>query len=239
MQNNVAKFTLPRVEPRLTAKVATVESKGLADPWPDLYAMFGVSATASGLTISADRALQFPAVSSAIRLLSEAVASLKLTAKKRGADGREVDVPGHAVLGLLTGAANDWTSSYEFIRDLMIDALSDDRGGLGHVNRVNGTAIELIRYRSGVLNVQYNQDTGEPTYAFSTRKVPLQDVIHVRAPFGRSPLSLAREAIATGIVLSDHAAKLFGNGARPSGVLSFPKGNPRGAGRWRENCRLA
>lgn len=49
-------------------------------------------------------------------------------------------------------------------------------------------------------------------------------MIHLREPFGRCPVTLAREAIAAAIVMERHAARLFGRGARPSGVLSFPKG---------------
>jgi len=49
-------------------------------------------------------------------------------------------------------------------------------------------------------------------------------MIHLRAPFGRAPLSIAREAIGVAVVLERHASRLFGRGARPSGVLSFPKG---------------
>jgi HK97 family phage portal protein len=49
-------------------------------------------------------------------------------------------------------------------------------------------------------------------------------MIHLRSPFGRSPLTLACEAIGTAMALDRHAAKLFGRGARPSGALLFSKG---------------
>lgn len=192
----------------------------LADPGPDIFAQFGLVGP-----ITAAEALRVPAVGSAIRLISEAAASLDVVVKERQADGSEVEVRDHIASGLLTGFANDWTSGFDFIRDLVIDALTDDRGGLAWVNRIgDGRPYELIRFRSGVFNVDYNQTTGEPIYRIENRLTPASDVIHVRPPFGKASLTLAREGIAIARALANHAEKLFGRGARPSGVLSFPKG---------------
>jgi len=53
-------------------------------------------------------------------------------------------------------------------------------------------------------------------------------VLHLRAPIsldginGEAPIKLAREAIGVSLVLERHAAKLFGSGARPAGVLEHP-----------------
>ena len=49
-------------------------------------------------------------------------------------------------------------------------------------------------------------------------------MLHLRAPLGRAPVSLACEAIGVAVVLERHAAQLFSRGARPSGALLFPKG---------------
>jgi len=51
-----------------------------------------------------------------------------------------------------------------------------------------------------------------------------QNVIHLRKPFGRAPLTLAREAIGVAVALERHAARLFGRSAKPSGALQFPQG---------------
>ena len=98
-------------------------------------------------------------------------------------------------MSFLRGSANDWTSGFELIRDLVIDALSDDRGGLVYVNRAGSGVAELIRYRSGVVTVDLDQNTGEPFYKINNRSVAAADMIHLRAPFGKAPLTLAREAI--------------------------------------------
>ena len=61
-----------------------------------------------------------------------------------------------------------------------------------------------------------------------SRVLPYTDVLHLPAqvtasdgPTGISPVRLAREAIDLSMVLEQHAARLFGRGATPSGVLSF------------------
>lgn len=202
------------------------ESKSLAEPGDDLYALFGLVPTAAtGTPVTPEIALRVPAVGSAIRVLSEAVATLDVSVKRISDDGTEVNEPGHAVLPFLRDQANDWTDGFSFIRDLVIDALSDDRGGMAYVNRLgDGRIAEIVRYRRGVIDVQFDSVTGEPRYRIDNRPVASSDIIHLRSPFGRAPLSLACEAIGVALALDRHAAKLFGQGARPSGALTFPKG---------------
>lgn len=202
------------------------ETKGLAEPGDDLYALFGLTPTSSGgAMVTPDAALRVPAVGSAIRIISDAVATLDIGVKRIEEDRTEVDVPSHPVLSLLRDQANDWTDGFTLIRDLVIDALSDDKGGVAYVNRLaDGRVAEIIRYRRGVIDVQFDQTTGEPNYKIDGRRVAASNIIHLRSPYGRSALSLAREAIGTAMALDKHAAKLFGNGARPSGALNFPKG---------------
>lgn len=201
------------------------ETKALAEPSEDLYALFGLVPTSTaGITVTPETALRVPAVSSAIRVISEAVASLDISVKTRAADGTEIDAPDHPVLSFLRDEANEWTSGYALLRDLVIDALSDDCGGMAYINRVDGRPIEVIRYRRGVIMVEFDQNTGEPSYSINSRPVPAANVIHLRSPFGRAPLSLAREAIGIALALDKHASQLFGRGARPSGALKFPKG---------------
>ncbi|WOI55136.1 phage portal protein [Palleronia sp. LCG004] len=202
------------------------ETKGLAEPGDDLFAIFGITPTATGgHAVTPDAALRVPAVSSAIRVISEAVATLDVSVKRIEADGTETPLPDHPALRFLTLDANDWTGGFELVRDLVIDALSDDKGGTAFVNRTgDGRIMELVRYRRGIIDVQFNTVTGEPVFKIDARPVQTGNVVHLRSPFGRAPLSLAREAIGTAMALDRHASKLFGRGARPSGALKFPKG---------------
>ena len=194
-----------------------------ASPDPALEAILGITPTASGISISVLEALKVPAVANAIQLISEAVATLDVHVKYIDG-GTEVEVTDHPVLTLLRGDANDWTSGFELIRQIMIDALVSDAGGMAHVNRVDGRLIEVISYRQGVLTFDADNDTLERVYRLGDRRIPARDVIHLMPPLYRSPLNLAREAIAIAVAMDRHAARLFTRGGRPSGVLSFAKG---------------
>lgn len=202
------------------------EIKGLAEPGDDIYALFGITpTTGAGITVTPDAALRVPAVGAAIRAISEAVATLDVSVKRIEQGGTEIDQPDHPALTFLRDQANDWTDGFSLIRDLVIDALSDDKGGTAYVNRLgDGRIAEIVRYRRGVVDIQFDGATGEPSYKIDGRPVGNGNVIHLRSPFGKSPLTLACEAIGVALALDGHAAKLFGNGARPSGALIFPKG---------------
>lgn len=177
-----------------------------------------------GGTISRADALRVPAVAAAIQIISEATASLDVTVK-RIEGSTEVDVPNHPVLPLLRDQANDWTTGFEFIRQIVIDALTSDLGGLARVVRVgDDRPYEIIRYNPGYLTCEADVKTAERLYRLDGALIPASDVVHLMPPLGRAPLSLAMVAIETAAALDKHARRLFSTGARPSGALMFPKG---------------
>ncbi|ODT57538.1 MULTISPECIES: phage portal protein [Paracoccus] len=194
-----------------------------ASPDAALEALFGITPTASGLSVSAMEALRVPVVANAIQLIAEAVASLDVSVMEI-VDGAEIDAPDHPALTLLRAEANDWTTGFELIRQIMIDALMSDAGGMAWVNKVDGRPVEVIRYRPSILTWDLDTDTGERRYHMGSRDVQPRDVIHLLPPLGRCPLTLAREAIGIAVAMDRHAARLFTRGGRPSGVLSFAKG---------------
>lgn len=173
--------------------------------------------------ISRTDALRVPVVANAIQLISEAVASLDVMVK-RIEGSHEIDLPGHPVLPLLRDEASEWVTGFELIRQIVVDALTSDQGGMVWVNRPSGYPVELIRYNPGVLTFERDVNTGERIYRRFGSIIPSRDVIHLLPPLGRAPLSLALEAIGIAAALDRHAARLFARGARPSGALKFPKG---------------
>ncbi|TGP88924.1 MULTISPECIES: phage portal protein [unclassified Mesorhizobium] len=206
-----------------TKKAApAVETKSLAEPDAELLAILG--ATVNGTAaVSTSTALTVPAVSAAIRVISEAVATLEVKVQRKDGD-TWVDDEEHPACPLLRGFASPWLSGFETIRDLVSESLTRDFGGLAWVNRIDGKPAEIIHYRQAIISVQYAPDTGEPTYRLSGQVVPTRDIIHLTGPFGRCPLNLAAEAIGVAWQMEKYAARLFTNGARPAGVLQFPAG---------------
>ncbi|MDI4664543.1 phage portal protein [Xanthobacter autotrophicus] len=215
--------------------------KSLASPDGDLLALFGVSSpTASGVNVGPGTALQVPAVKCAVQAISEAVATLDVKVMRRDG-GTEVEASDHPVAGLLQNRTNDWTPGFEFVRDITASALIYDSGGLAWVNRVEGRPVEIISYDAAHLSAQRHEDgSGNYRYFLNGREVPAADIIHLRSPFGRSPVSLARESVGLALTLDAHAARLFGNGARPSGVLTVKgKTSPDAVRKIREAWHLA
>lgn len=204
-----------------TAPAPETKSLTTASSWAELIT--GSAPTATGITVTASEAMRVPVVANAVQLISEAVASLDVMVKR--IDGTtEIDVPDHPLLPLLRGEANEWTSGFELIRQIVQDALTSDAGGMVWVNRPDGEPRELVRYRNGFISFEVDQDNGERRYRLSNRPIPARDVIHLLPPLGRAPLTLAMEAIAVAVALNLHAARLFSRGARPSGALHVPKG---------------
>lgn len=203
-------------------------------PWPfrtetkqteaEILQLLGIGVeTSAGIAISPEGALRVPAVAAAVRTISEACASLSCSVVEIGEGRSETPVPDHPVNDFLQDAANDWTSSFELIRTLVVDALTRDPGGLAYVNWTNGNPVEIIRYRPGYISADLTRETGEPIYRIQGRVLPAQHVLHVRSTFDKSPVTLCREAIAVAIVMERHAARLFGHGARPGGVIQMQK----------------
>ncbi|MBV2144418.1 phage portal protein [Falsochrobactrum sp. TDYN1] len=197
--------------------------KALTDE--QILEMLGQGApTATGVAVSTEIALRVPAVATAVRTISEAAASLNVKVVEIAADGSEKEVPGHPAVDLLRSEANEWTSGFEFIRSIMVDALCRDQGGLARVSRsMDGRPLELIRYRPGFINVDYPDDTLQPRYRVNGILQDASEIIHLRGTYDKSPLTLCREAIGVAIVMERHAARLFGRGARPGGVLRTKK----------------
>ncbi|MEM1287134.1 MAG: phage portal protein [Pseudomonadota bacterium] len=205
----------PPVEEKATSTTAA------PDQW--LLELFAQT-SAQALTVSTSEALTVPAVSSAIRLISEAVASLRPTVMVEGDDGLSTPNPSHPVGRMLRGQVSDWSSGFEFTRDLVAQALIQDSGGLAYVNRTGNGVAELVLYDAGNITAErFTDGTGAFEYKLAGQVIPARDVIHLRSNFSRSPLSLAKEAIAVAKAMETHANKLFANGARPGGVIETPE----------------
>jgi HK97 family phage portal protein len=199
------------------------EQKSLASPVDWLLALFGATPTASGVEVTPDLALTVPAVANAVRTISEAAASLDVNVVEIAEDRTETVLPSHPVAALLKDEANDWTSGFELIRSIVSDALTRDAGGVGWVNWVNGSPVEIVRFPVGRIEVEFDPNTGEPNYRIGGSLVTSQQVLHLRNAFDRSPVTLAREAIAVALIMEKHAGRLFSRGARPGGVIETPK----------------
>jgi HK97 family phage portal protein len=205
----------------------TPEPVTLADPlsaW-----LFGAQPTNSNISVTPQTAMRVPAVASAVTLISDAVGTLPVKLYARNGKSKEADTA-HPACALAHDEANDWTSAAELRTRLTRDALLHDNGGFALANRGgSGDVVEFIRLDPLAVEPKTDDATGEPFYVIKQGRKNVRyeyrDILHIRHE-DAAPINLARNAIALAIDLERHAAKLFSNGARPSGILSTDAKTP-------------
>jgi HK97 family phage portal protein len=192
-----------------------------------LLELFGAVQSISGIAVSPRVAMTCAPVHCAVQAISEAIGLLPVHTFELGADGAKTPDTSHPAYTLLHSAANEWTSASQFREDITRDALLYPHGGFAFINRVEGKPFELIRYNPEIHPVAVEYIDSEPIYRVGDKEIPRQDMLHIPSPSlnGWGLVNEGREVIALAIALERYAARLMGNGARPSGVLSL-KGKP-------------
>lgn len=210
------------------------ETKAVSLATPDalLLELFGAVPASSGVTVTPHNAMSCAPVRCAVQAISEAIGQLPVHVYSRADDGSKERAPEHPAHRLLHDDANDWTPASDLREQLTRDALLFGNG-FAFINRVNARPVELVRLTPDSIAVETDAASGEPVYRSTgtrtaARTLPRADVLHIKAPSvngvsGDSPVTMAREAIGLAIVMEAYAARLFGNGARPSGLISFPE----------------
>lgn len=217
-------------KPKIDDQAPPVELRSIADPSDWLLDLFGATPALSGIAVSPTNAMKCTAVRSAVEAIAEAVGGMPLHVYQKGADGDRSRATEHPAYTLVRDQANDWTPAPAFIEQLTRDSLLFGNG-YAHINRVGGIPRELNRLRPDTVSVELDSLTSEPVYRLTggtQRVIDRHDILHIAAPSvdgvkGASPVTQCREAIALAMTMERHAAQLFGRGARPSGLLTFPQ----------------
>lgn len=207
-----------------------------ADRW------FGVDVGAmsnSGRRVSPDLALRLSAVYACVNLLSKTVASLPLRMYRieRGTTGsgtsKSYEAPEHPLNDLLEHQPNRWQTAWDFRAMLQMhlslrgnayaEIISGPRGFADRLEPIHPDRMNKVeRLPDGTLRYTFTDENNQ-------RVVRLQDeMLHLRSAIapglvGISPVSYARETIGLGLATEEHGARLFSNGARPSGVVQMSK----------------
>jgi HK97 family phage portal protein len=206
-------------------KLFGLETKGaLSTPDPWLFELFGATPNASGVAVTPRTAMECAPVHCAVQAISEAMGQLPVNVSKLDSDGAKQPDTNHPAYSLLHDAANDWTPAAKFREEITRDALLYPHGGFAFINRIDGgKPAELIRIDPELSPVTVKYVNSEPIYTVGDEQIDRQNILHIPSPSlnGRGLVHEGREAIGLAITLERHAARLFGNSARPSGVLSL------------------
>ncbi|MDU0339579.1 phage portal protein [Bosea rubneri] len=183
--------------------------------------------TASKIAVSPSKALECAPVARAVAVRSETLGVLPLHLYSRLEDGGK-ERADHPLADLMSNRPNGWTSAPQFLMELERDTLMNDAGAFAVANRVDGGRVhELIRLKPDTVTVE-TDFSGEPRYLVSQkgggqRTYPWRDILHIPNIGGVCAIKQAREAIGLCMAMQGHAARIFANGGRPSGILKSPK----------------
>lgn len=197
---------------------------------PALVALFGGHEAESGVSVTETTALQSSPVWAAVRVISEGVASLPLHLYQREGRGR-TRADGHPIYTLLRDMPNQYTPALAFREALLAHALLWGNGYAEIERDLLGRPVALWLLRPDLMRVESRED-GSPYYLYrppgaSETELEPSQVFHIRGLGfdgyrGYSVVEMARESLGLGMAAERFGARLFGSGAKPSGVLTTP-----------------
>lgn len=189
------------------------------------------SVTASGASVTPDKAMRVAAVYAAVRVRCGVVANMPVHIKRRVDDRTREDAADHPAWVLMRRKPNRWQTPAQFKR--MMQAHLILRGnGYALISRSIGNPVELLPLHPDRVECKQNDDlTLEYIYTRKDgRKIKLaqDEVFHLvgltlDGVHGVSAITYARETIGLSLSQEEHGATVFKNGARVSNVLTHPK----------------
>lgn len=234
----MGQITAPRAGGGLFGRImAGVGPRQRSDSFDTGAAVIGLSApSATGVLVNQQSALQVTAVMACVRLLAEDVSKMPPRLyRMRDGGGRDEITQGP--LADLLWQPNRWQTWPEFCRQMTVAYLlrgnamapifSDGRGQPTMMWPVNPDRMALWESPDGALFWWFTPASLFERALFGGRPmlIPYDEVFHLKdlsanGLVGQSPIALAREAIGLALGQEQQQAKMIGNGARPSGILT-------------------
>lgn len=186
---------------------------------------FGTSA--SGKSVTVDKALQLSAVWACVRLLSETVSTLPLRLYERHSDGGRGPATNHPLYEILTKRPNAEMTPGRFM--LMIVASICLRGNAFVEKRRIGSRIVALDPLLPQLMTVKRLENGRLEYKYTVKGKPRviaeDDMMHIRGfgldgVCGMLPVSTGKEIFGAAMSAEEAAAKVFAQGMQASGILS-------------------
>lgn len=200
--------------------------KGIQRSGPSSYA------NEAGQVVNDDRAMQIAAVFRCIRIISETCASIPMCAYEKQTNGDMVELPNDHWLQRLVETPNSTMTGDEWRESMYAQMAGWGNGYTQVVPNSLGQPVELWPYKVDRMQVKRNEDL---TLAYRYPNIygvpldlPASRVLHFRSfsldgVMGLSPLGLARESLGLTVGAERYAASFFGQGGRPSGVMTSDK----------------
>ncbi|PQE02202.1 phage portal protein [Mycobacterium sp. EPG1] len=200
------------------------ETRNLSIADPGIVALFGGAPALAGVTVSERTVLGIPAVKAAVSLIAGTIAALPLhtITERDGVSQRApsfLDDPGR-VIGL---------TAYEWKETVLAHLLIHGNAFLVHVLGGAGQVVGLQPIHPSAVGVEIDKQ-GRKSYRVSladgtTRTYTDATLTHIPAlsldgARGLSPLEVGKNTFGTSIAAERAAAKMFGNGALMSAIVT-------------------
>ena len=201
------------------------------DEW---LAMAGIPNTGSGEYVSAGTAESLPAVMNAVSVISEAVATMPCYLYRvRNDNGREARewLSNHPVDFLLNEQPNDCQTPYQFKRTMMRHCLLNGNAYAVIQWGRDGQPQSLHPYAPGAVvperigQHKYKYTITGAVYRGCAHLPPGREFCIFAMPpmmvfWGRSPISICREALGLGLAQQRHGASVMKDGMMAAGVIT-------------------
>jgi len=224
-----------RIHDYLIRKLEKRSSLNVSDPNHWLLQAVGNLGTVAGINVTPETALATSAVFACVRVIAETIASLPCIIYRRSGDGKD-PAPDHPLYPMLHDIGpNPWQSAPEFwentighnvLRGNAYNFIVRNGTGIAGLVPLNPSKVEmkvdLSDFESPMIIYRYTiPDSGK------TVDIPASDIWHLKGIStdgfqGISPLMQMREAVGLAAAAESHGSVYFKNGAKPSGVVSYP-----------------
>lgn len=223
----------PKPQRKLEQRAAATETRGdLTNPSATIFQLLlSQVQNATGITVTPLKMLGIATVFACIRVRSTAMASLPLNLYKGDGEGGRKLAYDHRLFSIMNDAPNSEMSSYDFMiamegnlslrqtayAEIMVDS-DGDPVGLYPIE-----PVDIYAYRNPTnLKLEYQYSGGSVAKIF-----PAARIVHLRGYtrngiVGMDNCTNLQEVFALAVALQDNAAKFFGNGSRPGGILEHP-----------------
>ena len=224
------------VEVAVTAaldKRASIENPSVPITATNIMEYLGLHGiSASGATVTIEKALGVPAIWAASNFLSGTMAGLPLNLFRRTRPGREKVSGGLATI--LHDAVNDETSSFDW-RKSFFDSVFTGGRGLTFIERNSAGKVAnlwlldptkvTVKRTNGRKTYQYRDGRTTHTYQAS-EVIDVPYMLHSDGLRHRSPIMTHKEVIGLAIAVTEYGSKFFQNGGVPPFVLTGPFKSP-------------
>lgn len=221
---------LDRLEVRATSQVVGPPRDPVVAEW------FGMGArSSSGMSVTADTAMRVTAVFRCVSLRAQTLAALPRTIERNLADGGHEPSLSHPLYRKIAFQPNRWQTAFEWVE--MMEGHFCLRGKCySEIVSTGGSSVEELIPLHPDRVTPFRASDGKLAFAYrplnGPERIILQDemfFMHLMSADGinpTSPISLHREAIGLAMATEEYGSRLFGNGARPGGLLKM-KGHLR------------